>query len=413
MNKEIMKIKKISRFLILVLVLALSACGGSGSSGGSSSGGGSNQGTLVVKVTDAPFPFEFVESATVVINEVWVRNADGSGFEEQILPAPKEIDLKPLTGGVSASLVEAQIPPGEYDQVRLIVAAGTVELSTTAAHVCCGTHTFSTANGNMKFPSGSQSGIKVNIEPPINVVTQLSQELTLDFDLTKSFVFNGPPTHAPGVKGVIFTPVIKAINDSEYGRLTVTVLSDNATPGDTGDDIPLPDATVTVIEASATAPTNGSGIASMQLLPGTYSVMIEAFNYDTYQENNIVDVFLANNTDLEVTLAATLGQIAGVVWSDAGTLSDTDDFVLPGVAVTLYLMGEVVPIDLFPQANPKLTDDPQGTYQFTDLSPFDNYDLSFEKEGFESGELLNVPLPESGFIDPVTLVEVVVASGTL
>ena len=165
-------------FVIAILSLTLSCSGGGG--GGSTSGdSGSTKdpdstGMLRVNVTDAPFPFKYVDSASIVIQQVWVRHADGSGFEEQLLKEPKEIDLVPLTGGVSEALVEAEIPVGTYDQVRLIVDAGSVVLTDDA--FVSDEHTFSTELGNMKTPSGAQSGIKVNIDPYIEVVTELSEE---------------------------------------------------------------------------------------------------------------------------------------------------------------------------------------------------------------------------------------------
>lgn len=73
--------------LACFVVTSVTGCGGSTGGGAGSSGGG----TLSVSVTDAPFPFEYVESASVIIREVWVRHADGSGFEEQLLLAPAEI----------------------------------------------------------------------------------------------------------------------------------------------------------------------------------------------------------------------------------------------------------------------------------------------------------------------------------
>ena len=401
--------KKWFGFFPIILALILYACGGSG--GGSSSvdnnSSGSNSGILKISVTDAPFPFQFVDSASVIIKEVWVRHADGSGFEEQLLQQPVKIDLVPLTGGVTAALVEAKIPVGTYDQARLIVDAGTVVLSNNA-YVQNG-NTFDTSHGNMLFPSASQSGIKVNIDPPVQVVTQLSADLTLDFDLTKSFVFNGPPTHAPGVKRVLFKPVIRAINNSEYGRITVRVLGDSGTPSDSSDDVILVGATVTALDQSAVdqavTATDASGLAWLQLLPGIYDIRIEAAGYDTalLEDKN---VYVANETPLgDVTLVLTLGQISGVVMGDSGTPGDAaDDVVLDGVTVTIFQAGNSQPLAVNPPGqNPVLTDT-QGAYQFDNLIP-GNYDLTFEKTGFQTQMLTGIVAAPSGFAPTVTLME--------
>jgi hypothetical protein len=349
-----------------------------------------------------------VESASVIIREVWVRHADGSGFEEQLLQNPVEINLVPLTGGVTEALVEAKIPVGTYDQARLIVEAGTVVLSDTA-HVFNG-KTFSTSLGNMKFPSASQSGVKVNIDPPVTVVTQLSADLILDFDLTKSFVFNGPPAHSPGVKRVLFKPVIRAINKSEYGRITVRVLGDNGTPSDSSDDVILEGATVTALDQTGTeqavTATDASGVAWLVLLPDSYDVRIEAVGHETaLLEDN--SVFVANETPLgDVTLVLSLGQISGVVMGDSGTPGDTaDDVVLEGVTVTIFEAGSMQPLVINPPGQNPVQTDTQGAYQFDSLIP-GNYDLTFDKAGFQTQGLTGVTAAPSGFAPTVTLEEI-------
>jgi hypothetical protein len=392
--------------LACFVIASVTGCGGgSGSSGNVSSG----DGTLRVSVTDAPFPFEYVESASVRIIEVSVRHADGGGFEELPLSGPVDVDLVPLTGGVSEFLVAAELPAGTYDQVRLIVEAGTVVLTDEA--VVLDGNTFSTDLGNMKYPSASQSGIKVNIDPNIEVVTQLTADLTLDFDLTKSFVFNGPPTHEPGVKSVLFTPVIRAVNNSEFGSISLTVRGDMGTPEDTLDDELLAGATVRAMDQDgadqAVTATNGSGEAWIQLPPGTYDILIEAEGYETALLEDKA-VVLANETPLgEVTLVMTLGEISGTVYSDMSTPGDPgDDNVLAEVIVTIYEAGGTDPLIIDPPGENPLLTDLNGIYRFDNLMPGD-YDLKFEKEGFVTQELYTVTAEPAGLAPDVTLEEVI------
>src|SRR5262245_53107264 len=93
------------------LTLSLAACGGGGGSGGGDLGGGGGGPmgqTLRVFVTDGPFPFDYVEHATVVINEVRVHEKNGDAWTT-VFTGAKEIDLVPLTNGVEMLLVEAAI----------------------------------------------------------------------------------------------------------------------------------------------------------------------------------------------------------------------------------------------------------------------------------------------------------------
>jgi hypothetical protein len=371
------------RFTILVsmyLAFFLTACGGGGN-GDSSEGA---PGTVRVLVTDAPFPVQFVESATVVIREVSVRAADGSGYIN-VFSGSDAVDLVPLTGGVSAQLLAAAVPPGSYDEARLLVDAGEVVLKETA-FVSGESRVFNSASGTLRFPSGAQTGIKVKIDPPIQVFSRLSADLILDFDLDKNFVFNGPVSHAPGVKGVVFTPVIRAVNASTAGTLAVRAFGDNGTPGDTGDDPPLEGANVTVLdqdgaEAGGSA-TDGAGLVEIPLPPGFYAVAIEIDGHNTETLAD-VEVVAANVTEEEVLLTATSGQISGTVVD-----ASDDSNVLEGVEVTLFLAGKTDALDAQPTNH-------QGAFRFDGLAP-GQYDLSFRFEGFTEQTVAEAAAVTSG-----------------
>ena len=223
----------------LALLVLLAACGGGSNDGGSTA---SAKGKVNLLVRDAPFPYAYVDTASVVIEEIRVKNAS-TGVWTTVYTGPTDVDLVPLSGGNSLPLTQATLDVGTYDAVRVIVSGGEVMLA-PSAFAEGGNALYTTANGRLKFPSASQSGLKVQIRPPIQVVTQLSSDLVLDFDLSKNFVFNGPVTHPPGVKSVIFTPVVRATNESMNGSIGVTVHGDNLTPGDTSDDVLLEGATV-------------------------------------------------------------------------------------------------------------------------------------------------------------------------
>ncbi len=366
-----------------VTALTLAACGGGGGGGlpAGGGGGGASNNLLRVYVTDAPFPFDYVESASVVIEEVRVHER-GSDAWSTVFTGSSEIDLVPLQNGVSALLVEALVPPGTYDMVRLIVAAGEVVLTADAV-VQGDSHTFTTDDGSLFFPSGAQTGIKMGIEGDIVVTTQLSGDLVLDFDLSRNFVFNGPVAHAPGVRRVIFTPSVRATNASTAGSITLRALSDNLTPVDPTDDTPLSGATVSVFESTAdplvdpplaTASTGADGVSTISVPPGTYTVVVDATDHESRTLSDVV-VVLANLTDLgDVVLAAT-GTIAGVVMSDAATPDTADDVVIAGATVDAFVAGSTT------LAGSAVTG-ASGDFQVSGLAA-GNYDLVFHAAGFQ------------------------------
>ena len=378
--------------LVFILALGLTAC--SGCSSGSGSGGGSaGSGNFSLRITDAPFPVSFVEEASVEIESVEVRDSNGPWVT--VYSTPTVVDLIPLRGGVSRTLVTANLPAGTYDEVRLIVGtSGRVVLDSSAV-VAGSTHEFSLANGNLKFPSGMQSGIKVKVDPPIVVSTRLSADLILDFALDQNFVFNGPFDRQPGVRRVLFTPTVRAINSSTEGRVVVDVMSDNGTPSDAADDFPLDGATVSADDgagATASTQTDASGHAELPLTPGTWDITVSATGHDsqTLMGQTIV---VANVTDLgDVTLESSAGEIAGQVSTDAATPSDTtDDLVLEGATVEA-MSGTTVMASV--------TTDAQGRFQLTGLAS-GSYDLRVVADGHATGTLASVATGASGNVTPV------------
>lgn len=185
----------------------------------------STSGKLKIQLTDAPFPTDLVTKANVTITKIEVRKAnedkDGEESKPFITLSEKEMtfNLLELTNGVTASLVDLEIEAGSYDLIRLYVSEANVILSDGTSH-------------DLKVPSGSQSGIKIFINPSIKVTGGLTSELLLDFDVSRSFKLQGNVNTPAGIKGFIFTPTIKASNLTTAGRLTGIVSDKTKTPID-------------------------------------------------------------------------------------------------------------------------------------------------------------------------------------
>ena len=79
-------------------------------------------GMLSIKLMDAPFPIDMVAEATVRINKIEVRQdnnePDGDPF---LVLSDKDttFNLLELQNGVSADLVELEVPAGDYSLLRL------------------------------------------------------------------------------------------------------------------------------------------------------------------------------------------------------------------------------------------------------------------------------------------------------
>lgn len=170
-------------------------------------------GRLVVNVTDAPLPIDSVEEANVLITKIEIRKViDTTIYEADTASWPfltlwegsKEFNLMELRNGIKEELVDLEVPAGDYDLIRLYVDSASISIK--------GHGSF-----DMKVPSGAQTGIKLFVEPALKVTGGLTTELLLDFNLEKSFVMKGNPNSPAGIKGFIFKPVIRAVNNTSAG----------------------------------------------------------------------------------------------------------------------------------------------------------------------------------------------------
>jgi len=230
-------------------------------------------GTLVLKLTDAPFPIDTIESAMVTITKVEVRKkSEGEelGYPYiTVLEDSREFNLLDLRNGITAELAEIDIEPGNYDLIRLYVDQASISIKQSETY-------------DLKVPSGSQTGIKVFIKPDLHVEGGLTSEVILDFDVEKSFVLQGNMNSPAGIKGFHFKPVIRAVNETTAGSVEGVVVD--------ADDVVMETVSVwieqdTVITSTLTG---AEGYYSMIGIPaGVYSMSAAMEDFDTLTVENI------------------------------------------------------------------------------------------------------------------------------
>ncbi|PSQ99089.1 MAG: hypothetical protein BRD48_05125 [Bacteroidetes bacterium QS_9_68_14] len=179
--------------LASLLLFTVVGCDGAGEDGG-------RTGTLQVMLTDAPFPFESAEAANVTIERVVALPASDSPDVEEnnrfvLTDETQSFNLLELRDGVTAPLAGEELPAGTYEQIRLI-------LGEEASVVMDDGTTY-----DLQVPSGTQTGVKVLLEG-LDISAGEETELTLDFDVSKSFVTKGNPGAPGGVQGFLFKPVV-------------------------------------------------------------------------------------------------------------------------------------------------------------------------------------------------------------
>jgi hypothetical protein len=284
------------RFSVLSLILFFSitlitGCSESGIFGDNDDVTGaktkSKNGTIVVKITDAPFPIDVIKEANVVITkiEIFKTNEKDSIPSIVLTEKPDTFNLVNLRNGITEEMVKLELPAGSYSRIRMYTGDASVVLKDGREF-------------KLKIPSGPQTGIKISIDSPIVVEGGLTSELLLDFDIEKSFNVQGNPDTPAGIKGFHFQPVVRAVNNSAAGRLAGTVKNDSLKV--------MANAKVWLkkdtVLASALTNTNGT-YALIGIPAGTYTAFATQTGYDTVMVNN-VKIIPSNQTTLNFTLKA-------------------------------------------------------------------------------------------------------------
>ena len=242
-------------------------------------------GRLIISITDDPFPVELISEASIKVFRIEAHPADaGDDLGMLVLSDDtSRFNLIELRNGIKETLVDLDIEAGEYDYLRLYIDSATLTI------IDYGTY-------NIKVPSGSESGIKILIDPPIKVEGGLTTELVLDIDLGKSFVLNGNIDTPAGIKGFNFKPVIKAFNVSDAGSIEGKVKD---TEG-----LPVGGVMMNVEYESEiyTAYSDTTGYYQVVGIPtGIHTLTVSRESYKSQVSENIV-VIAANRTTRDFTL---------------------------------------------------------------------------------------------------------------
>lgn len=247
---------------------------------------------MTVRLSDAPG--EEIESAVIWVSGVSIVGEDDA---VHVISTDKaSYDLLDFQGGVTALMGSAEIPTGTYSQLRLLVDSAQVTLKAPV------TFTDGSSTASLKVPSGSTSGLKVNLDGV--QVTPGETILLVDFDVSRSFVLQGPPG---GPKSAIFKPVIHATVMDVAGSIAGTVAPASSRAG-----IYAIQGLDTIATAAADTLTGAYLIPF--LAPGSYTVLARAAGYIDGVANPILVANSQHVTGVDFTLLPDLtGSISGTV----------------------------------------------------------------------------------------------------
>lgn len=254
-----MKIALLSTLLILGLMF-LSSC----NRHDTTEPPASKSGTLIVKMVDTPGDYHQVNIVVDSV-QVHVSNSDTVTGWINLNRVQATYDLLTLVNGVDAVIGKAQLPVGNYSQIRLFIGNG--------SNVVVNDITYS-----LTIPSGSESGLKLNVHATIQA--DVIYTIILDFDANRSIIKTGNDDYK-------LKPVIRVITTGITG-LIVGVVSP-----------PIPHSEVWGFSINDTISTFTDTLGRFKLIylpPAIYSVKIVPGDI-LYQDTTLTNIeVLANQT---------------------------------------------------------------------------------------------------------------------
>ena len=216
------------------------------------SGCGNDDGTATLQVAliDAPADFRAVN---IDVQDVQINaGTDDEGFSSLENVSTGVFDILQLTAGLEAILADVELPAGRLSQIRLILGDNN-EL------VYINEETDTEETQELTVPSGSQSGLKLNVN--VDMEAGITYKILLDFDAAKSIVKAG------GSGKYNLKPVIRTTVEATSGAISGAI-------------DPVVNATVVAIDESGseitTSFTNENGEFLLRGLPaGNYTLRID------------------------------------------------------------------------------------------------------------------------------------------
>jgi len=210
---------RIALILTALVFLALTGCSSS-----SDSTSTPTFGDLTVSLTDAPSPD--YKAVYISVNQVEVNRASDDDKGWQVVDIVNEtINLLDFTGGILKPLGTRELPAGEYNQVRLVLASAPDDKDNilNVAHPFAN-YVIEIDNTvhELKIPSGDQTGIK--LVKQFTLATNGLTKLILDFDVMKSVIQAGNSGQW------ILKSVIQVLDTQTVAGISGSV-TDSPTPG--------------------------------------------------------------------------------------------------------------------------------------------------------------------------------------
>lgn len=178
-----------------------------------------NQGSVTIKLTDAPGDFK---AAVVTISEVYLQ---GEGGRVVLSDEATTTNLLTLANDTKDLVKDAVVPEGKYSELRFVISGAYIEVEQAdgssrfyaTSNDYAGLPEGATVSGILQTPSMSTSGVKVKFDGDVEVAGE-QKVILVDFDVSQSF----GKERGQGDKWVM-KPVIKGAEITFSGSVNVTL----------------------------------------------------------------------------------------------------------------------------------------------------------------------------------------------
>lgn len=204
---------RISTSSLLILIILLNSCQVP------DNGVDGESGRLILRLTDAPFPYTRVAEVNVVISQIRLIKEDQQESNDlnedavlELMEAPVRINLLHLTNGVTLTLTNSDIPDGSYKGIEIYLEEVGITLKDQTKL-------------DLTPSPGRSRGRAVYLPEQIDVASGLTTDLLLDFDVSRSFITRFSSSASMGIAGFVFKPVIHVSDNARSGSLSGIITS--------------------------------------------------------------------------------------------------------------------------------------------------------------------------------------------
>lgn len=233
---------------------------------------------MKVNLTDAPANYQQVNIDVQGLRVHFTPSGNDTVSSEgkwiDLPVEPTQVNLLELTNGVDTLLSSADLDPGTYRELRLILGDDNTVMVDSMMH-------------NLKVPSGQQSGYKIKFQTDLEAGDDI--DVTVDFDASRS-------VHKAGNSGkYILRPVLKAFVESG-DEVTTGSITGIVEPTDAAPNVY---AIMDDDTAGATQPGDDGGFLLEGLESGQYDLSIVPTN-EQYSDTTLTDITVEEDQQTDV-----------------------------------------------------------------------------------------------------------------